>query len=300
MKINKLLTPYNHNDGNINRIKYIVIHYVGATGSAEANCKWYAQGNRGASAHYFVNFDGEIWQSVEDKDIAWHCGAKVYYHPECRNANSIGIELCVRNKGNMSSTSRDWYFEDATIKSAIELTKELMKKYNIDADHVLRHYDVTHKICPNPFVYNDDKFTWNDFKQEINEKIKKSGWYKENDGWRFYLGDTGNYVKNDWYLDSVGYAWFDGNGMAIHDTWYQYKDQWYYFGSDCYMVSAQWIEYEGNQYYLTVDGSMATNTYIKSKDPNKSNLYYWVNSNGVWESEWDTEHPDLNKYKLSE
>lgn len=299
MKINKLLTEYNHNDGDINRIKYIVIHYVGATGSAEANCKWYASGDKGSSAHYFVNFDGEIWQSVEDKDIAWHCGAKAYYHPECRNANSIGIELCVRNKGDMSSTSRDWYFEDDTIKSAIELTKELMKKYNIDSDHVLRHYDVTHKICPNPFVYNDDKFTWDDFKQAINGKIEnKSGWYKESDGWHFYLGDTGKDVKNDWHLDGNGkWSWFDASGVAIHDTWYQYKNHWYYFDTDCYMLASEWIEYKGNQYYLTADGTMSVNAYIKSKDP-ICKLYYWVNSDGIWEPKWNTENPDLSKYKL--
>ena len=37
-KIEKLLTPYNFtNKDNAGRIKYIVIHYVGALGGAEAN-----------------------------------------------------------------------------------------------------------------------------------------------------------------------------------------------------------------------------------------------------------------------
>ena len=77
MQINKLLTPYNLNRlGDTSRIKYIVLHYVGATGGAEANCRYYASKYIGASAHYYVGFDGEIWQSVEDGDIAWHCGAK--------------------------------------------------------------------------------------------------------------------------------------------------------------------------------------------------------------------------------
>lgn len=71
MQINKLLTPYNHNEGIVDRIKYIVIHYVGATGGAVANCKWYAGADRSASAHYYVDFDGSVWQSVEDKNIAW-------------------------------------------------------------------------------------------------------------------------------------------------------------------------------------------------------------------------------------
>ena len=131
----------------------------------------------------------------------------------------------------------------------------------------------------------------------VEEKPKKSGWYQEDGGWRFYLGDTGNYIKDDWYLDANGkWAWFAGNGLAITNNWYQYKNLWYYFGSDCYMLSSQWLEYKGNQYYLTADGSMATNAYVQSKDPSKSNLYYWVNGDGIWEPQWDTENPDLTKY----
>lgn len=298
MNINKLLTPYNYDKGNAKRIKYIVIHYVGALGGAKANCQWYAGGYRGASAHYFVGFDGEIWQSVEDQNIAWHCGAKSYRHPECRNANSIGIEMCVRNKGSQADTSRDWVFEDTTVKATIELTKSLMKKYNITPDHVVRHYDVTGKICPNPYVYNQGKHTWNDFKKALSDPIKKSGWHKENDRWYFYLGDSGNRIVNDWYKDNTDHwAWFNGDGQALCNQWYEYENNWYYFGSDCYMCASQWIEYKGNQYYLTADGTMAKAAYIRSKDPH-SNRYYWVNVDGIWEPEWDTLNPDLIKYRL--
>ena len=123
-----------------------------------------------ASAHYFVGFAGEIWQCVEDKDIAWHCGASSYRHPECRNANSIGIEMCVRKKSTetMNATDKDWYFEKATVQSAVELTKYLMKKYNVPAERVIRHYDVTGKICPNPYVYNTGTYTWDAFKKAIS------------------------------------------------------------------------------------------------------------------------------------
>ena len=132
-KINRMISNYNYNSGNISRIKYIVIHYVGALGGAQENCSYYGGGNRGASAHYFVGFAGEIWQCVEDRNIAWHCGASSYKHPECRNANSIGIEMCVRKKdaASLGATDKDWYFEGATVQSAIELTRYLMKKYNI-------------------------------------------------------------------------------------------------------------------------------------------------------------------------
>ena len=170
MKINKLISGYNFNTGNVSRIKYIVIHYVGALGGAKANCQYYAGGDRSASAHYFVGFEGEIWQSVEDANIAWHCGASSYKHPECRNANSIGIELCVRKKNtaSMGAEDKDWYFEDATVTAAAELTRYLMEKYGVPAKNVIRHYDVTGKICPNPYVYNTTAHPWDEFKQLIS------------------------------------------------------------------------------------------------------------------------------------
>ena len=68
-KINRMISNYNYNPGNISRIKYIVIHYVGALGGAQENCAYYGGGNRGASAPYFVGFAGEIWQCVEDRNI---------------------------------------------------------------------------------------------------------------------------------------------------------------------------------------------------------------------------------------
>ena len=163
MKITKLLTPYNKTTKSNRNIKYIVIHYVGATGGAEANCKYYASKYVGSSAHYFVGHKGEVYQSVEDKDIAWHCGAKNYRHADCRNTNAIGIELCCRNNGQ-------WYFEQETIEAGIELTKELMKKYNIGIDNVIRHYEVTGKCCPAPMVNNPEM--WQAFKKALVEETK--------------------------------------------------------------------------------------------------------------------------------
>lgn len=169
MEIHRMISSYNYTPGNTSRIKYIVIHYVGALGGAKANCEYYGGGNRGASAHYYVDFDGSVWQSVEDKNIAWHCGASSYVHPECRNANSLGIEMCVRKRdtSHLNASDKDWYFEDATVKAAAQLVKMLMEKYGVEADHVIRHHDVTGKICPNPFVYNTGSHTWTGFKQLI-------------------------------------------------------------------------------------------------------------------------------------
>lgn len=223
MKINKMISAYNHNIGNVERIKYIVIHYVGGKSGAEQNCKYFAGGDRGASAHYFVGFDGEIWQCVEDANIAWHCGAKSYKHAECRNANSIGIEMCVRkrNTDSMSATDKDWYFEDATVEKTVELTRYLMDKYSVSASHVIRHYDVTGKICPNPYVYNTTEHTWDDFKK----KISAGG--GEADGKRLYhvrksWGDVKSQIGAFTYLDNAkkvckaGYTVYDWNGKAVY------------------------------------------------------------------------------------
>lgn len=170
MNINKLLTTINFKEGNGKQNKYIVIHYVGATGGAKANCEYFASEYRGASAHYFVGHAGEVWQCVEDKDIAWHCGATRYKHAACRNDNSIGVELCCRK--NFSNNT--WYFEEETIKAATQLVKELMAKYNIPVGNVLRHYDVANKRCPEPFVR--DTAAWNTFKASLTSTSPASGY----------------------------------------------------------------------------------------------------------------------------
>ena len=224
-EINKLISGYNFNTGSVSRIKYIVIHYVGALGGAKANCQYYAGGNRNASAHYFVGFDGEIWQSVEDANIAWHCGASSYKHAECRNANSIGIELCVRKKNtaSMGATDKDWYFEDATVEAAVELTRYLMDKYGVAADHVIRHYDVTGKICPNPYVYNTTSHTWDEFKKKISGETAVESTdkvYRVRKSWDDAKSQTGAYksLDNAKKACAEGYTVYDWNGNAVYSV----------------------------------------------------------------------------------
>lgn len=161
MKINTYLTKVNFNTLKNKVNKYIVIHYTGNDGdTALGNCKYFYSVNRNASAHYFVDETG-VWQCVNDNDAAWHCGAKSYKHPYCRNSNSIGIELCSIKNGS-------YYFAEKTVENAAELTKELMEKYNIPIENVIRHYDVTGKICPEPFVRNERD--WYAFKEKLKGK----------------------------------------------------------------------------------------------------------------------------------
>ena len=153
----------NYTKGRKQLIKYIVVHYTANDGdTARNNGNYFSQPNRNASAHYFVD-ENEIIQSVKDTDTAWHCGAKSYKHELCRNDNSIGIEIC-----SEKDEQGKYYINESTQNNTIELIKQLMQKYDISIESVLRHYDVTGKLCPEPFVRN--QVQWLDFKQKLIEK----------------------------------------------------------------------------------------------------------------------------------
>lgn len=145
LKINRKITPYNFTHIDNKRNMWIVIHYVGAVSSAKANANYFYNAKRGASATYFVD-ENEIWQVVEDTDAAWHVGGASKYYNSCRNNNSIGIEMCCKLSGNK------FYFEEQTIKNTLELTRMLMKKYNVPIERVCRHFDVTRKVMSKTMV----------------------------------------------------------------------------------------------------------------------------------------------------
>lgn len=180
LKITKNITSINRTVYSNRKIEFIVLHYVGAFGNAEQNSRYFKDVNRSASAHYFVDPDS-IYQVVEDKDAAWHCGDKGHgeYKGVCRNNNSIGIEMCVTkiNRNSKNQTDTDWYFDPRTLDNVIGLVRDLMEKYDIPISNVIRHYDVTAKWCPRPFVGDDinahyqktGNQMWAEFKRHLVE-----------------------------------------------------------------------------------------------------------------------------------
>ena len=174
MEIKQGKTPNsgNYKKGRTNVPAYIVIHYTGNNGDTAANnINYFANNKVGASAHFFVD-ENSVYTSVPVGDTAWHCGTSgTYYHKECRNANSIGIELCSRFDSSGS------YFKDQTVENAAELTRQLMQRYNIPANHVVRHYDVTHKNCPEPFVKHPEQ--WENFKNKLEGEYIDMGKVEE-------------------------------------------------------------------------------------------------------------------------
>lgn len=159
----------NYRKGRSNVTEYYLgVHYVGATGDAKANAKYYSTTpNIGASAHFFVGHgpSPEVWSSVPEGSTAYHVGANKYVHPACRNNNSIGVELCCHK-----TASGEWYFDSATVDAAVELCRDIVARYNIPPERVLRHYDVTGKNCPAPYV--EAPLAWELFKSRIFKEEK--------------------------------------------------------------------------------------------------------------------------------
>lgn len=147
----------NYQKGRTQPIEYIVVHYTANKGdTAKNNVDYFARTVTGTSAHYFVDRNA-VMQSVDEGDTAWHCGSDHPRHPYCRNSNSIGIEMC---------DSVDGVPEDVR-SLTVSLVQELMSRYGIDSSHVLRHYDVTGKRCPAPWV--DNPAEWMEFKKMLEE-----------------------------------------------------------------------------------------------------------------------------------
>lgn len=160
---------------NTSLIKYLVYHYTANDGDTdEANAKYFHNNVVKASAHRFVD-DDSVTISVPDNYVAWHCGGGLQgskghtYYKKCTNTNSIGIEMCdTKRNGKYEVTPK-------TRSNAIALGKEIVKKYGIKKENVIRHYDVTGKNCPAYFVKDEE--AWIKFRNEIfeseNNEFKK-------------------------------------------------------------------------------------------------------------------------------
>lgn len=158
-------------------IKYIVLHYTANDGDkAENNAKYFQTARDPASsAHYFVD-DNEIVQSVPDNYVAWSVGGNRYFdiektgggklYKKVTNANSISIEMCGTKRDGKGTAS------EKTMRNAVSFCLELMKKYKIDIDHVVRHFDVTGKHCP---VYFMNDAAWEGFKDRIRNHNFETG-----------------------------------------------------------------------------------------------------------------------------
>jgi len=104
--------------------------------------------------------------------------------------------------------------------------------------------------------------------------IDGAAWFKTGKGWI-----SGKYLE----------GWIHERSDAAH--------RWRYLRSGSIYPVSEWIEYNGDWYYIDKDGWMSRSAYVKST---VKDVYYWVDSTGLWDSKWDTINPDLKNYGLVE
>lgn len=142
-------------------IKYIAIHYTAGgsskAGSAKAVKKVFEK--RSASADFcvddkdIVQFNPDLknyycWAVGDTKNTTTGGGR---FNGAARNANTVSIEICSNlTKGYDASkaNTEGWYFTEDAVANAARLVKVLMQKYNVPIERVVRHYDITGKLCP--------------------------------------------------------------------------------------------------------------------------------------------------------
>ncbi len=137
-------------------VKNIVIHYVGNPGtSAQNNRDYYNKPTTEVSSHFLVGLEGEIIQCVP----LWEKSAASNW----RNNDTISIEVCHPDETGQ--------FNDASYSSAVRLTAWLLNELGLDESDVIRHYDITEKLCPLYYVERED--AWEQLKNDIGTKLNE-------------------------------------------------------------------------------------------------------------------------------
>lgn len=156
----QLLTPNNYSRPQLamDEINGIVIHYTANPGAtAQGNHDYFEKlkdtGETYASSHFVIGLEGEIIQCIPSTEVS--------YASNERNFDTLSIECCHPDESGK--------FNDATYRSLVELTAWLCRHFEISPDQVIRHYDVTGKICPKYFVEHED--AWEAFLNEVRENV---------------------------------------------------------------------------------------------------------------------------------
>lgn len=155
------VNPYSRPGTALKKIRGVVIHYVGNPGTtAAANRDYFeslASGTDGtyASAHFVVGLDGEVIQCIPLTEIS--------YASNSRNGDTVSIEVCHPDKSGKFSTT--------SYRRAVELTAYLCSRFQLDPEKdVIRHYDITGKICPKYYVEHPK--AWNQFRNDVRSEMK--------------------------------------------------------------------------------------------------------------------------------
>lgn len=186
MEIIQKTSQVNTTESKNREIKYIVIHYTAGLssvkGKAASTAAYFSKETTKASADFIVDDETIVQYNPDIKNrYAWSCGGSKLktkggsFYEKCNNKNSINIEICSNNTTGKMKNANDesWYFTDEAVLLAIDLVKHLMKEFSIPMENVIRHYDVTGKLCPGIIGWNEDSgddSEWDGFKAAISSR----------------------------------------------------------------------------------------------------------------------------------
>lgn len=149
----------------LRRVNGIVIHYTANPGTDALANRNYFESRKNVpdkienkvSSHFIIGLDGTIIQCIPLNEIS--------YASNNRNSDTISVECC-----HPDSSGK---FSKKTYNSLIKLAGWLCSKFEIKNSQIIRHYDVTGKLCPLYYVENNDK--WKILKDQIEKYILKYG-----------------------------------------------------------------------------------------------------------------------------
>lgn len=203
-----------------NKKKYIAVHYFGVVGQN------HDLSSDGSGAHFYIYWDGTIYQRCSLDAVPWAVGTAGYYtqkHPRANNYNTISIEMCCKCDGNaQSAEDPKWYFTKETQEACVWLVQRLMKENDIPAENVLRHFDIVNKTCPAPYVHNNKyrgTWTWEEFKARVSGKEPEpEKWYRVRKNWDDVGTQLGAYkdLDNAKANCPAGYSVYDWNGKVVY------------------------------------------------------------------------------------
>jgi N-acetylmuramoyl-L-alanine amidase len=99
------------------------------------------------SVHGFIHPDGTYEKMVETPGKAFHAGKSVFGELSGLNSHFLGFELLVPGEHDFGTFSKaiktPGTYTEAQFKTAVEVCQWWMKEYNIPANAVVRHSDVS-------------------------------------------------------------------------------------------------------------------------------------------------------------
>lgn len=135
-------------------VRDIAVHYVANPGSsALANRNYFDSPDSETSSHFIVGLEGEVIMCVplNEKSSATNE----------RNRDTVSVEVC-----HPDATGE---FSPVTRAALVRLLAWLCEKFELSEENLIRHYDVTGKMCPLYYVEHPEE--WDALKWDVKEAM---------------------------------------------------------------------------------------------------------------------------------